>query len=189
MHDLLIGNDARQITVTISSLDRLDDSPGWPERRRALLAEAVRRYPDSWEIVQLRLADDGRAGALTDALALIAPYAAAHWWHAPAHFALGSVYEQLGRKPEAIAAWLNAARLDCQDAEAYSAAAQVYAQENQFADAVHWQSRAVGRQPSSPKQHAVFSDYLSHAGKTAEAAEQLTIANRLLALARQSPHL
>lgn len=181
--ELVRGNDPHQITATISSLDKLEDSPAWAERRRVLLGEATRRYPDAWELVQFRLNDALRAGEMPEALALVKAFAEAHWWHAPAHYALGCVYGAMGREPEAQAAWLDVARLDVWDVEALSAAAEVSANGGRLEEACGLQRRAVQRETASPKQHALYAQLLTRSGNAAAAAEETAIAQRLLSQA------
>lgn len=178
--ELVNSNDPHQITATISSLDQLEETPGWPERRRRLLGDAVRRYPDSWDLIQFRLREAQRAGTLPEALGLVKTFADAHWWHGPAHYSLGCVYAAMGRDPEAKSTWLDAARLDVWDAEALAAAAEVSARQARFDEACEIQARAVRRGAGSPKQHALYAQLLAKAGRNAAAEEQWGIARRLL---------
>lgn len=178
--ELINSNDPHQITATISSLDKLEDSPAWAARRRILLGDAARRYPDAWELVQFRLNDALRAGAMPEALALVKAFAEAHWWHAPAYYALGCVYGAMDRETEAKAAYLNVARLDVWDVEALSAAAEVSANQGRLDEACALQRRAVKRGTASPKQHALYARLLARAGKTEAAAGETAVAERLL---------
>lgn len=178
--ELVNSNDPRQITATISSLDKLETSPEWPVRRRRLLGDAMRRYPGAWELVQFRLQEAQKAGELPEGLRAVEEFARAHWWHAPAHYALGAVYSALGRDEDAKTTWLRAARLDIWDAEALCAASEVSAKQGRRAEACESQRRAVSRLAESPRQHALYGQRLAEAGRPAQAAEQTAIAERLL---------
>lgn len=181
--ELVNSNDPHQITATISSLDKLETSPAWSDRRRVLLGDAARRYPDAWELVQFRFNDAQRAGNLPEALALVKNFCDAHWWHAPAHYTLGCVYRAMSHDDEALATFVNVARLDVWDVEALSAAAEVSATSSRLEEACQLQARAVNRETASPKQHALYAQLLAQAGKKAASDEETAIAQRLLAQA------
>ena len=175
------GGDPREVVAVIHSLDRLETAnPAWPGRHRALLAAATLRHPDSWELVQLGTQDAELAHDPARALALVQTFADAHWWHAPAHLAAGSLQAELGRSADALASWTQAARLDVHDAEAPSDAALLCLQQGRLDDARAFQSRAVRRQPDSPKQHALYARVLERCGETAAAAAQIDLVHALV---------
>jgi tetratricopeptide (TPR) repeat protein len=177
---LLSANDPRQVIVTVGSLDQLEDGHDWPSRRAALLDDAARRYPDSWELVQVRLKNAERQLAWHDALTLASGYVAAHWWHAPARFAVGRICMEMGRGAEALEAFRWAARLDAHDAEALGAAAELCRREGRMMDALDLQWRAVRRQPDSPKLRLRLAAILERNGDPKQAAKEMATAKRLL---------
>ena len=175
------GGDPREVVATIHGLDRLEaDNPAWPERHRALLANATARHPDSWELVQLGVQDGEANHDPADALTLVQVFLRTHWWHAPACIAAGRLEAELGRPADALASWAQAARFDVHDAEAPNAAAMLCLGQGQLDAARAFQSRAVDRQPDSPKQHALFAQVLERRGETAAAAAQLDLARSLV---------
>ncbi len=175
------GNDPREVITTIRGLDHLDGSdPAWPEHRRALFSNAVRRHPDSWELVDFGVKDFQHEGNSALALPLVQRYADTHWWHEPSHFALGRVEADLGHTGAALAAWAEAARLDVYDAEAPSAAAALCLQENRLDEASELQALAVRRQPDSPRQRLLFAQVLRRQGHHAEADRQLAHADQMI---------
>ena len=170
----------RAVVIAVHALDLLDKNPAWPENRRVLIDSALRKSPDSWELVQLASEDSERAGDGAAALALVRHFAATHWWNAQAHLAAGSIEAKLGRFPPALADWTQAARLDVHDAQAPSAAAALCLRQQQPAQARAWEKEAVTRQPDSPRQHALFAEILQRTGDTNGAAEQMAIARQLV---------
>ena len=170
-----------EVVAVIHSLDGLEsDDADWPTLRHALLDASVRRHPESWELVQLGVQDGEKAHDPARALALVEPFARAHWWHAPAWYSTGRVEAELDRDNEALATWKQAARLDVHDAAAPSAAAILSMQLGQLDDACAFQSEAVERAPDSPRQHALFARVLERKGDTAGAAAQAAMANALV---------
>ena len=175
------GNDPREVLTTIKGLDQLEaGDPAWPEHRHALFASAVRRHPDSWELVEFGTNDFLSTGDSAQALALVRHYAAAHWWHEPSHYALGRVEADRGDSAAALADWAEAARLDVYDAASPSAAAVLCLQQNRLGEAHDWQAMAVRRQPDSPRARVLFAEVLQRQGNDAEAGRQLARADQMM---------
>ena len=175
------GNDPREVLTTIKGLDQLEaGDPSWPGHRHALFTNALRRHPDSWELVDFGVEDLRRDGDAAQALALVQRYTATHWWHEPSHEALGHVEADLGRTDAALAAWTEATRLDVYNAGAPSAAAALCLRENRLDEAQRWQSLAVRRQPDSPRQRVFLAHVLQLRGRGIEADHQLAEATRML---------
>ncbi len=175
------SNDPREVITTIRALDHLEtNDPAWPEHRRALFTNAVRRHPDSWELVEFGVKDFQHEGSTAQALPLVQRYADTHWWHEPSHVLLGRIDADLGQAGAALAAWTEAARLDVYDAEAPSAAAALCLQENRLDEAHRFQAQAVHRQPDSPRQHVLLAQVLRRQGDLAGAERQLAQADQLI---------
>ena len=182
------GGDPREVVPTITALDHLErNDPAWTEHRRALLASALRRHPDAWELVEFAMKDFLRAGQTAQARALVQHYADTHWWHGPAHYALGQVDADLGDTPAALAAWTDAAGLDVYDTTAPSAAAALCLQENRLGEAHDFQALAVRRQPGSPRQRLLFAQVLQRQGDPAGAKRQLAQASQMIQDADEQP--
>ncbi len=180
------SSDPREAITTIRALDHLETAdPAWPEHRRALFADAVRRHPDSWELVNFGVQDFQHEGQAARALPLVRRYADSHWWHEPSHYTLGRIEADLGHPGAALAAWTEAARLDVYDAEAPSAAAALCLQENRLDEAHRFQAQAVRRQPDSPRQRVLFAQVLRQQGNPADADDQLARADRLIRAANE----
>ncbi len=175
------GGDPREVVPTIRALDHLEGSdPAWTDRRRVLLASAVRRHPDSWELVEFGVKDLQRDQNTVQALALVRRYADTYWWHGPSHAALGRLEADLGEPRAALAAWAEAASLDVYDADAPSSAALLCLQENRLGEAHDLQALAVRRQPDSPRQRVLFAQVLRRQGDAVQADRQLAEATTLL---------
>ena len=96
--DLLTrGGDPREVVAVIHSLDHLEgDDTAWPARHRVLLADAVHRHPDSWELVQIGIQDGENAHDPARALALVQRFVRTRWWHSPAWYTEGCLEADLG---------------------------------------------------------------------------------------------
>ncbi len=171
---------AREFTATIRALDRVavpGDAAGADLRRR-LLDESA-RFPDAWELVQIRIQDREDAHDLPGALALAARFADSHWWHSPAQVVVGRLQAAAGRTDEALATWRQAARLDVYDTDALSSASRLCLERGRLPEAVALQEDAVRRQPDSLRQHLLMAQALEHAGRTEEAARERNAAAQL----------
>ena len=170
----------REFTATIRALDRIaaPGDPAWATLRRQLL-DASSRFPDAWELFQLRILDREDAHDLPGALALAAEFADRHWWHAPAHVTVGRLQAALGRTDEALATWQGASRLDVYDTEALSYSSRACLEKGRFPEALDLQERAVRRQPDSLRQHLLLAQAFETAGRKEEAAHERDIATRI----------
>lgn len=178
------GGDPRETVTVLKSLDLLEGSdPAWPAHRRALFHRGLQSHPDAWDLVKYGVQDQERDGHPKEALALAQRFANAHWWHAPAHFAVGQLEAQLGRHAEAVTTLTAASRLDVHDAEALSSAANLCLGDGKLDEARQFQVRAVRRQPDSPRQHVALARVLDRAGDTEGARRQIELANALVARA------
>ncbi len=171
----------RECAVTIQALDRLETpgDPSWRERRHALLDKAAGRYPESWELLQIRLADAENAGDPATALALARSYAVPRWWHVASWIAVGRLLAATGRADEAIDTWSRVAGLDVHGAEAPACAAALCLATGRPEEALAWQRNAVRRQPDSPRQHLLLARMLERSGRNDEAARERDLAAHL----------
>ena len=172
----------REFTATIHALDHvaLADDPAWAALRRRLV-DASARFPDAWELVQIRIQDREDARDLPGALAIATGFADAHWWHSPARVAVGQLLAASGRTDDALAAWRQAARLDVYDTEALCFASRVCMEHGRLPEALAFQENAVRRQPDSLRQHLLLAQVLEQAGRGEEAARERAIATRIAA--------
>lgn len=176
------GNGAREIVTTLKSLDVLEaGNAGWPERRQTLLVRGLQRNPHSWELVKYGMVQAQRDHRTDAALTLVWRFAVAHWWHAPAHVALGALQAEAGHPAAALATWEDAASLDVHDAEPFSDAAALFLREDRLTEAHHFQARAVDREPDSIRQHAFFAQILEREGNAEAARREVAIAKSLVA--------
>jgi tetratricopeptide (TPR) repeat protein len=178
---LLDRGNAPEVLVTVRALDAAESGPSWPARRQQLLAKALRKFPDAWDLVQLVATELQNRQQNAQALALVANFAASHWWSAQAHYAAGCLELQLDRPAQALDAWRDAARLDVHDAEAPAAEALLNLDEKHLDAARDLGKEAVRRQPDSPKQRILFAHILEALGDAQGAAGQLAIARQLTA--------
>ena len=182
------GGDSHELVATLRSLDLFEaENPGWPERRRLLLEQGFQHYPNLWDLVDYSIRDQAGAHHLAEALALAQQFAATHWWHAPARIVIGRLEAETGHPNEALAAWKEASRLDVYDTDALSRAATLCLQEGQLPAAYDLQSRAVRRQPDSPRQHVLLAQVLERQHNPAAARAEIALANTLVEHAEDIP--
>ena len=181
-----LTGDSHELVTTLRSLDILEaDNPGWPPRRAALLQRGFHRFPDAWELVDYDVQERARTGHPAEALAAVRHYADTHWWQAPARVEVGQLEAGQGHTTEALAAWIEASRLDVHDAEALSNAAMLCLNKGQPRDACDFQSRAVRRQPDSPRLHVLLARALDANGDHRLAQAQIALAQSLVDEAAQ----
>ena len=178
-------NNPHEVVAVVADLDQVAGTdPAWPARKAALLADTLRRHPDTWDVVLIGIQPTPGIPPTAQALAKVSAFADAHWWHGPARFQLGCMEAALGRTADALAAFRQAARLDVHDDNALAAAAELCLRENRIDEAVTFQQGAVRRQPDSPQQRFVLARILQRHGDTAQADQQLAMATALVRLVR-----
>ena len=151
------------------SLATIRQAEGKTDEALAIIDEALARYGDVWELValkaQLVIKKEGdRAG-----IAILKPFADAHWWHYGSYLVLARLEQRAGDAEAALAALRHAAILDIHAPEPYSTAAQIELDRNQPQAALELQERALRRDPSDLNQLYLMSRILRNLGRTQEA--------------------
>ena len=178
-------NNPHEVVAVVADLDKVaGEDPAWPARKAALLEDTLHRHPDTWDVVLIGILQPTGVPPTAQALARVTAFVESHWWHGPARLQLGCMDAALGRTAEALAAFRQAARLDVHDDSALAAAAELCLRENRLDEAVAYQQGAVRRRPDSPQQRFVFAQMLQRHGDTAQANQQLALANTLVSLVR-----
>ncbi len=146
----------------------------------AILDEAVRRYPDVWELTQYRaelLEATRGAGA---ALPGVADYAGRNWWHIESHLMLAGMEAEMGRYQESLAVCSEAATLDIHSAAPFEQEARTDVLAHRFADALEAQAGAIARGPVKPAQYEFLAGILSEMHEPDEAMEAMRMARVLM---------
>jgi Flp pilus assembly protein TadD len=149
-----------------------------------ILDQALRDYPNNWELVRLQAEilreNRGPAGALP----VVQDFVRKHWWHAGASITLGGLFLETDDLVGAAEAFRHASRLDVYGTEALNLLAMISVRRNELEDAWRIQSRAVARQPEEPRQYLILAHILEKLGRADEAKAALAQAAFLQALAK-----
>jgi tetratricopeptide (TPR) repeat protein len=151
-----------------------------------VLAEARKRFPETWELIryesEIRKASESPAAALPD----VEAYAAAHWWHLDAWTTLGRLRYSAGQPEGAIAALETASRLDIYLAAPLCDIARIELERDHAEAALARQLEAMRREPGQPRHYVLLSSIYEKLGRSAEAQEALRKAAALTTEARRS---
>lgn len=142
-----------------------------------LIREWRARFPETWELAAFEstILRDTHG----DALAPVADYARAHWWHLPSQLRLASLQRDVNDFTAAAATLTAAQKLDVHGAAAFAELALLELARENLPAAIEAQATAVARAPHDPVQLAQFADILDFAKRPADAtavrkrAEQL----------------
>ena len=183
--DLIAAHDGRggasEFAATVLKLDHLEThgDPAWVKLRHDLLQRAAQRFPGSWELISIAMADRKQAGDPATALAMASHFADAHWWHLPSHLAVGQLLAAAGRTDDALAVWKQTMRLDVRDVTVPTAATTLCLERARLDEALAWQQTAVRRQPDSLRQHLLLAEVFERQGRTADAEHECQLAMQL----------
>ena len=140
----------------------------------AIVDEALREIPDTWDLASLRAqiveARDGQAAAIR----VVEQFVAQNWWSYSSRLTLAKLRAQGGATDAAIADFERASRLDVHEVEALNALALLEAGRKHLERACGIQARAVHRRPHEPRQWLILSELLEAAGRHAEAQQAAT---------------
>ncbi|MCE9610849.1 MAG: tetratricopeptide repeat protein [Chthoniobacter sp.] len=150
-----------------------------PAEALAVLTEARKRFPDTWELVKYESEIRGVA-----ALPAVAAFAEAHWWHFDAWSTLGRMRARGGQPDAAIAAWRAASRLDIYAAGPLADIAQLELERQRPQAALAEQLAAIARDPEQPRQYLVLGQILETLGRSSEAIAAVHKARSLAAEGR-----
>lgn len=136
----------------------------------ALVREWEPMNPDTWELLGFE------ANVLHDtegpraALAVVAKYAEAHWWHLPSQLGLASLQREAGDFETALATARRAQRLDIRGSAAFFETAKCEGSLGKWPEALESLGVAVSRAPANRDYLEFFAAILHQLGRDGEAA-------------------
>lgn len=134
----------------------------------AMIREWRPRFPETWELAAFEstiLRDTQSA-----AIAPVAEYARAHWWHLPAQLRLASLQRDANDFAAAAATLAAAQKLDVHGAAVFGELALLELARENLPAAIEAQATAVARAPRDPAQLQQFAVILDFAKRPADAA-------------------
>lgn len=152
----------------------------------AIIEQAQRDYPGTWEIVRLQANLLQEANRPEAALPVVTGFVRDHWWHRAATVLLGRLYSETGHTDKALQLLHWASWLDVYDPEALNVIAEIRLKQNRLAEACVAQRKAISRQPDQPRQYAFLCKILEKMGRDNEARLAMAQTARLKALAQNS---
>ncbi len=127
----------------------------------ATLDEAIRRYPEVWELVQYRAKILQATSGPAAALPAVAAYAGRNWWHLDSHLMLAHLHSATGDYAAALADCREAATLDIHSAAPYEEAAKANVLARQWPQALEAQAAAIERGPAQPGEYMMLAAILN----------------------------
>ncbi len=124
---------------------------------------------DTWELVGFEANVLRETEGPAAALAVVAQFASAHWWHLPSHLGLASLQREVGNCEGALQTARKAQRLDIRGAAAFFETAKCEASLGRLNDALESQAIAISRAPGNRHYLDFFSAILHELGRTGEA--------------------
>ena len=152
-----------------------------PQLALATVNDAIKRYPDVWELVQYRadiLQDTKGPEAARPA---VAEFAARNWWHMGARLTLARIETATGDYPGALADCQEAETLDIHSAAPFELAAKAEVQANHLPQALAAQATAISRGPAQPGQYMMLAAILSAMHQPEKATAAVHVAQQLRA--------
>jgi tetratricopeptide (TPR) repeat protein len=166
-------------------LAQLRRKAGRADEALAIIRDAEKRFPDSWELVKGESDILRELGGPAAALPAAESFAAAHWWHFDAHMTLGTLRFAAGRPDAGIDALRQASRLDIYDGRALSGVAEIELERGRADAALQVQLEAMERDPDQPRQYTALAAILAKLGRNADANAALQKARALTIKAAQ----
>jgi len=163
--------------VTLAQLRASQDRPG---EALSILDEALLVYPQIWDLVALKARLVQKMQGTAAAIPLVEKYVEGRWWHIGAWMTLAELDRANGDANSAKTAWLHASRLDIYNAKPLVELARLCAGQNQFDQALEYQTEAIKRDPDKPLNYLLLAAILDHLNRGADSqAAQLHAAGLL----------
>ncbi|MGA3169585.1 MAG: tetratricopeptide repeat protein [Chthoniobacteraceae bacterium] len=144
-----------------------------PDAALAILDDALKRYPDTWDLICYRAQILWITKDAAAALPAVRQYAAAHWWHYDSHLMLGQLLASAGRYEEGVAVSRDAATLDIHSPTAFEDIARASLRANRLPEALEAQADAIERSPGAPHEYKIFAAILTRMHQPADASAAL----------------
>jgi tetratricopeptide (TPR) repeat protein len=152
-----------------------------PAAAIAILDDALRRYPNIWELEQYRAeilqATKGPDAALPE----VAAFAARNWWHIESRMTLSRLHIAAGDYAAALEDCREAATLDIHSAAPYEQAARAEIMVRDLPLALEAQATAISRGPARPAQYVMLAVILSRMDQPGKAMAAAHMADLLRA--------
>jgi tetratricopeptide (TPR) repeat protein len=152
-----------------------------PAAAVAIVDDALRRYPNVWDLEQYRSeiiqVSQGPNAALPDVLA----FADRNWWHIDSRLALSRLHLAAGNYSAALADCREAATLDIHAAGPFEQAARAEIMERNLPEALDAQATAISRGPARPDQYMMLSAILKEMNQPEQATAAAHMADFLRA--------
>jgi len=145
----------------------------------AVLDDAIRRYPQEWEIYQFKAQELQQLGRTADGIKIIQGFADSHWWHYDAFMTLARLRLVNSETDLAMDDFRHAALLDIHAGEPYTKIAQVYFATKRFNEACEAVKKAISRQADQPSQYIFLSAILDQLNRKEESADAMKHAEEL----------
>jgi tetratricopeptide (TPR) repeat protein len=146
-----------------------------PAAAVAILDEALRRYPDVWDLEQYRAEILQVSRGPEAALPEVTAFAARNWWHIGSRLALARLDIAAGKYSAALEACHEAATLDIHSAAPFEQAARAEIMARNLPQALEAQATAISRGPARPAQYMMLAAILNQLNEP----EQATAASRM----------
>jgi tetratricopeptide (TPR) repeat protein len=147
----------------------------------AILDDAIRRYPDVWDLVQYRAEIIQATRGPAAALPAVEDFATRNWWHFDSHMMLGRIHEVAGEYPAAVAACREAATLDIHSPAPFEQMAKANILDRQFPQALEAQATAISLGAGEPAQYVMLAAIFNQMNEPEEAMAAMRKADLLRA--------
>jgi tetratricopeptide (TPR) repeat protein len=152
-----------------------------PDAAIAILDDAMRRYPNLWDLEQYRAeilqVSKGADAALPD----VEAFAAHNWWHIDSHMMLARLHIAAGDYPAALADCREAATLDIHACAPFEQAARAEVLSRDLPRALEAQATAISRGPVRPAQYMMLAAILNRMNEPEKAMAASRMAEMLRA--------
>jgi tetratricopeptide (TPR) repeat protein len=145
----------------------------------AILDDALRRYPDIWDLEQYRAEivkhRDGAHAALPD----VQRFAARNWWHMDSRLMLARLHITAGDYPAALRDCRDAETLDIHASAPFDEAARAEVLKRDLPEALEAQATAIARGPARPAEYIMLAAILNQMNEPKQAMAASRMADLL----------
>ena len=150
-----------------------------------ILADAQKRFPDTWGLMEYEAELRNRHTGAASALPTVESFTAAHWWHLESWLTLAELHEAAGDADSAVRDLAHAARLDLYDARPFATLARIELERGRAKAAIEAQCEAIARQPTEPGRYLALAAIFEKLGRRQEAEASILKARSIAGAARQ----
>ncbi len=150
------------------------------EEAKALIAEALLRWPHTWDLTQLQVIAHGALEEPDQAVSTLTEYVQVNWWHREAVVSLAQHYSQLKQYDNAVSKYELAGLLDVRDAKPWEQIAAIRVHQGRPAEALVAQKNAVRAEPKSSEPRFKLAQLHHLLGEQVDEVIERHTAERLL---------